>query len=266
MSRCLISLALVLALGAGAGRARASGCPPAAGLDGDPALVAAVAELLRQRGIGDGGPGCPTVPATIGSDGPQVRVLITPRGGGAVERVVADVAAAATAIESFVRTDLDAPLLRTRALPRAATPVDAPIDVGPGAPAADRGRTVQVFAALETSFASDHTTWMGAQLGVCVRLGRVCAAARLRAAAVTAAAWDDQIERRGTELLLGIDIPFTVRGLVVSPGFAAGLGQIHTRASREMRAETGGPRADVHATVSRSLGHGLRSTCSPRSI
>ena len=39
--------------------------------------------------------------------------------------------------------------------------------------------------------------------------------------------------------------------MTLSPGFAAGLGKMHTRGlTREMRTETGGVRADLHATLS----------------
>src|SRR6185295_10792158 len=71
--------------------------------------------------------------------------------------------------------------------------------------------------------------------------------------------WDGELERAGTELLLGIDVPLALGRMTLSPGFAAGLGSIHTRAegTRHMGSETGGPRADVHATLSIPLGRRL---------
>src|SRR5690349_1713786 len=63
-------------------------------------------------------------------------------------------------------------------------------------PASSRG--VQLFGAAEASMASDRTGWLGAQVGACVTLGPVCAAARLRVASVVGGpdAWDGRLERR----------------------------------------------------------------------
>ncbi len=58
------------------------------------------------------------------------------------------------------------------------------------------------------------------------------------------------MERRTTELLLGLDIPFALGRTTLSPGFAAGMGNTWTRSDDGTTAgETGGLRADVHATL-----------------
>jgi hypothetical protein len=246
LPRSIIAAGCLAAL---AGRARAEVCPPAVALAGDAALVGAVGDVLATRGIALDAPGCPAVAARI--DARDGALVI---GVAGVERVVGDTATAATVIESFSRADVATPLLAIRAVPRGAPPDE---DRGV-APARDRSaRGVQLFGAFEGSYASDRTTWMGAHVGACVMLGPVCAAARLRMAGVAGGpgVWDGAIERRSMELLFGIDIPLAVGGLTVTPGFAAGLGQMHTRdEQRDVRNETGGPRADVHVTVSIPIG------------
>ncbi len=245
----VVTAALVAAL---LGSARAEPCPPAVALAGDAALVGAVGGVLTARGIALDPPGCPAIAARIE---PRDGALVVDIDG--VERIVGDTATAATVIESFSRVDVATPLLAIRPVTRAAPIVDAPApDVEVEAvtiPANQSTRGVQVFGAFETSFASDRTRWHGAHVGVCVTLGPVCAAARLRVAGVTSGpgVWKDQLDRQSVELLIGIDIPFAVRGVTVAPGFAAGLGQMYTfGATRALSSETGGPRADVHATVS----------------
>lgn len=238
-------LALLATLAALAGPARAEVCPPAVTLAGDAALLAPIAGALASRGIALDRPECPAVAARVEArDG----ALVVDVGG--VERVVGDPATAATVIESWSRADVTTPLLAVRAIRRPA-PSPAVDERAPAAAPASRG--LHVFGAFETSFASDHTRWLGGHVGVCVTLGPVCAAARLRLAAVAGGPgpWDRQLERHGTELLVGLDVPFTVRGVTATPGFAAGLGQMRTRdAATGAASETGGPRADVHTTVS----------------
>ena len=110
---------------------------------------------------------------------------------------------------------------------------------------------MHLFAGLDSAVASDGTRWLGAQLGVCVQLGPVCAAVRHRFGRVAGGTWDRDLGRQAIELLAGIDIPAVLGPVVLSPGFATGIGQIRPRRrSTDMRIETGGLRADVHATLS----------------
>ena len=87
---------------------------------------------------------------------------------------------------------------------------------------------IQLFFAEETSLASDHTVWQGMQLGACVMLGPICAAARVHAGKVIAKPhhdWDSFV-RKGAEAYLGIDIPIAIGWIRLTPGFAAGYGTI----------------------------------------
>src|SRR5689334_14188874 len=92
--------------------AEAAACPRDAVIAGDGALVEEIAAVLRRRGIegGPDDPSCPAVRAKISRrDGAYV-VDVTSADGGQVERVVGELATAATVIESFTRSDVAAPL------------------------------------------------------------------------------------------------------------------------------------------------------------
>jgi hypothetical protein len=236
--------------------ARARAC---AAVDGDPALAASVSELLDARGV------CASVHASIERRGETLVVEVDgPSGpsGERIERVVTDLGTAATVIESW-STDVSAPLLAARTLAIVPAPAPAPVTIERTASATrPAARGVQLFAAGETSYASDHTSWVGIQIGACVMLGPVCAAARVRYATVATGPgmWQGQLDRRGVEVLFGGDIPFRIGSATLSPGFAAGLGSTHTHMDVPMESmapdgvhmgsETGGLRADIHATLS----------------
>jgi len=171
--------------------------------------------------------------------------------------VAADARTAATVIESFVREDIGDALLAARAPPPPPPAHDDRVVAIVAVPSSRRG--VQLFGEFESSYGSDRTGWVGAHVGACVMLGPVCAAARFRHATVVGGpeVWDET-SRRSAELLLGIDIPFGLGRMLLSPGFAAGMGVMHTRGeTHDMRVETGGLRADVHATLSVPVWHRL---------
>jgi hypothetical protein len=235
--------------------ARAEACPPAVALTGDNALAKAVRDLLARRGINDETPACPAVHARIERRGPLLVVGTDGAGGVPVERVVAELATAATVIESWTRSDLAAPLLAVRPVPAIPDPAigdraePAPVAASP--PAA---RGIQLFAAPEMSIASDGTVWQGLQLGACIMLGPICGAARLHGGKVVSRppGWDD-FARAGVEAYIGIDVPLAIGRTRLTPGFAAGYGSMftHKKSSDErMGIEISGPRAEVHADLS----------------
>jgi len=272
---------------------RAHACPPLAALRGDDELVREIDDLLRARGVDSpsathrvaarpGGAGafdrararladedaasCPVVRARVEARDGAIAVEVVGPDGARSERVVNEAATAATVIESFVRADVGAPLLARRALP--GSPANEAPEVAERAPARQRDLTtrgVQLFAAIESSMGSDHTGWMGTQLGVCISLGPICAAARLRSSNVVGGdgIWaDGAIERESTDLLVGIDLPLAFGRKTLSPGFAAGLGAIRTGAAGMLengaRADgSAGLRADVHTTLTVPIRHRL---------
>jgi hypothetical protein len=251
--------------------ARAGACPPAVALTGDAAAVRAVREELDARGITGETPSCPAVRARIERRGAVLVVGIERSGGAAgapadaradapadaradaIERTVSGPATAATVIESWTRSDVAAPLLAIRAVPADAAALVAAAPAA--APPAAQG--IQLFAAEETSVASDRTVWQGLQLGACVMLGPICAAARVHAGKVIArpASWDRFVRKAG-ELYVGVDIPIAIGGARLSPGFAAGYGTMlthHLGDGDKTGIEISGPRAEVHAALSLPL-------------
>jgi hypothetical protein len=226
--------------------ARAEPCPPAVALTGDDGLVRAVREQLGARGIAGETSRCPAVHARVQRRGALVVVGVDGPDGVPVERADAEVATAATVIESWTRSDLAAPLLEARAMP--VSELEAPVASPPAA------RGIQLFAAEETSVASDRTVWQGMQLEACIMLGPICAAARLHGGKVISrpAGWDD-FARFGAEVYVGINVPIAIGRTRLTPGFAAGYGGMFTRRRGDgegMGVEISGPRAEVHAAFS----------------
>jgi hypothetical protein len=168
--------------------------------------------------------------------------------------VVSEPATAATVIESWTRNDVAAPLLAARPLPASEDEVADTAVVAAARPAA---QGIQLLAAEETSVASDGTVWAGAQIGACIMLGPICAAAQLHGGKLIG-----RSERwRGftghlTEIYVGIEVPIAVGPVRVTPGFAAGYGSIFTRSGAvdvdddKMGVEVSGPRAEIHAALS----------------
>ncbi len=273
MVRALTFTALILASlasltgGPGGRLARAGTCPPAVALTGDADAVRAVRAELDARGIAGETPSCPVLRARIERRGALLVVGIAPDAdgpeapravpgavpGAVIERAVGEPATAATVIESWARTDLAAPLLETRAVPAldvAPAAAAASISAAPAAPAA---QGIQLSLSEETSLASDHTVWQGLQLGACVMLGPICAAARVHGGKVIAKpdGWD-RFVRKGAEAYLGIDIPIAAGRLRLTPGFAAGYGTMlthHIGDGEKTGIEISGPRAEAHIAL-----------------
>jgi hypothetical protein len=235
--------------------ARAEACPPAVALTGDDALAKAVRDLLVRRGINDETPTCPAVHARIERRGPLLVVGTEGAGGAPVERVVAELATAATVIESWTRSDLAAPLLAVRPVPAISEPMNADrAEPAPAVASPPAARGIQLFAAPEMSIASDGTVWQGLQLGACIMVGPICGAARLHGGKVVSRpdGWDD-FARAGVEAYIGVDVPLAIGRTRLTPGFAAGYGSMftHKKSSDErMGIEISGPRAEVHVDLS----------------
>jgi len=255
--RTAVAAAVVASAALAAPRpARAGACPPAVALTGDAAVVGPVRDQLDARGIAGETARCPVVRVRIERRGGGLVVGIERPGGATpaavIEREVSGPETAATVIESWTRDDVAAPLLARRDLP-AAEP--EPALVAAAAPPAAQG--IQVFAAAETSVASDRTVWQGMQLGACIMLGPICAGARVHGGTVVArpARWS-AFSRKGAEVYAGIDVPIALGWTRLTLGFAAGYGSIFTRhhgdgsTTEKMGVEISGPRAEVHAALS----------------
>jgi hypothetical protein len=232
---------------------------PCGRLSGDPALVAAVEQVLERNEVQ-----CDSVHAHLRYDG--TTIVITSDDAMPLERRVSDIATAATVVESWSGTTVADPLLAARPVPIVVAeapppppPPARPIVITREAPVVVPVHGWQLFASGETSVANDRTSWVGAQVGGCVVIGPLCATARVRYASVVAgpAPWDGTLDRRNVELLVGGDVPLRLGHGWLLVGFGGGTGEMHTRLMAtdlqgglrtKMGRESGGLRADVHTS------------------
>lgn len=243
---------LVLVIATAAQVARVEACPPAVALTGDDALVQVIRDQLGARGIASATPPCPAVRARVERRGALLVVRTEGPGGVPIERAVSEAATAATVIESWTRGDVAEPLLAAREVP-AREDVAAPALVA-AAPPPPAASGIQLFAAEETSLATDRTMWQGLQLGACVMLGPVCVAGRVHAGKVVSRPrpWAD-FTRKGADFYAGVDVPIALGSLRLTLGFAAGYGSMFTHRASDggkVGIEVSGPRAEAHAAVS----------------
>ncbi|HEY4183330.1 MAG TPA: hypothetical protein VGM90_41185 [Kofleriaceae bacterium] len=226
-----------------ASTAGAAPCPPSVHLDGEATLVASVGKALLDRGISLTPDSCPAVAAHVAQRDQMIVVQLTDD-----ERVVRGPETAATVIESFARSDdVGSPLLAIQTVPHSSfdEPSLTARAVEPGA----LPRGLHAFAGLETSYASDNSTWLGFQIGVCKMVGPICLAGRLRSGASNDGAMGIT-RRNASELLVGIDVPFQIHGWLLSPGFGAGPSHTITELDNGSQFSTNNLRADAHATLS----------------
>jgi hypothetical protein len=252
--RILLAFMVVLSISIGLDR-QARACPPTVRLSGDRALVAEVTSVLLERGIATTSRDCPEVAITVERRGRAAVVATSSVDHEVTERVVTNARTAATVIESWVRTDVEAPLLVRRKLDDDEQPGLTP-SVRAAATRAPKP-DIPLFTLVETGVGSDRTTWFGVALGACVRLGPLCAGGRLRLAAVTGGpgAWRQEIDRQAVETLVGVDVPVRRGRVTVSPGLGLGVGWIRTEeeVAGRGRASTG-LRAETHLALSYRLG------------
>jgi hypothetical protein len=252
--RILLVFIVVLTISIGLDR-RARACPPTVRLSGDRALVAEVTPVLLDRGIATTSRDCPEVAITLERRGRTAVVATSSVDHQVTEWVVTDARTAATVIESWVRTDVEAPLLERRRLDDDEQPGLTPSVLEAAARAPKP--SLPLFTLVETGVGSDRTTWFGVALGACVRLGPLCAGGRLRLAAVTGGPgeWQQEMDRQAVETLVGVDAPVRRGRVTLSPGIAVGVGWIRTEEESANRGQaTTGLRAETHLALSFPLG------------
>jgi hypothetical protein len=243
----------VLSVAVGVGRS-AGACPPSVRLSGDKVLIGQVTAALVARGIALEVPGCSSIAIELERRGAATVVSRSTPEAGAAEQTVTNPRTAATVIESWVRTDVDEPLLE-RGRVDDEEPTDATSVAVAGSERAP-GLGLEVFAAAQTGVASDRTASVGAQFGACVRLGLFCVGGRGRVSTVTEgpAGWEQVMERELVDALASVDLPVRVGRFGVTPGLGVGAGWFHTH---EEGAETGkstvGLREDAHVALSLPL-------------
>lgn len=106
--------------------------------------------------------------------------MIDNPGGSSTERSVNAVGTAATVIEVVHAHGCREAAARDAIDP---DPPTSPRHEQPALGSTPR-QSLHLSASLESSFANDETTWLGANLKICLEAGPVCAAARLRSSKV----------------------------------------------------------------------------------
>jgi len=241
-----------------AGRAAADEpCPPSARLEGDAELVQQIQPRLTRRGVRtQSSKRCSAVKVTVGRAGEKLLISIEDRYGRKSERSVADAEAAATVIESWARSDLNAGLLAGWSYEPPAAPVVKPLPAQTVAAPAPAARGLASLAiAGETSLGFDGSLWLGAGLSGCLGLGRFCLGTSARLLAGTATSTS-----LGVDLLATVELPVKLGRAVLVPGLGLGGGWItigQSTGQNNQEISNFGLRADVHASLSYPLGHGV---------
>jgi hypothetical protein len=244
----MLKLAITFVIVLASQRASADECRATAVLEGDGALVDSIDAALTRRGIATTVTAdCPAATARIERRGTAVAVLVTDPNGRRSERTLADLDAAASLIESWARQDMNAAALIGWVEP---APVESRLDAKMIVPAAPRVRDpVSLAAAGETSFGFDGTSWLGARVSACVRVGPLCAGASARLLS------DDP--RRSYDVVAGADFPVALGSRVVAvagAGIGAGWFQSVRSQGEVMTTVTNvGTRVDGHAALAVSL-------------
>ncbi|MDX2087786.1 MAG: hypothetical protein SFX73_08050 [Kofleriaceae bacterium] len=240
------ALAVVMAV-TSAAPAYAETCALAVALEGDAQLVATLGAELAGRGI-EIRPTCTDHTARVERRGDALAISIIEAAHAPVERVVRGMKTAAAVVESYVRDDVGTPLLEVRTpSPRPPAPAETPSE----APKRSAELTgVHVFGVFESSVANDGTAWGGMHVGACIMVGRLCAGGRLRGSTVsTEDKFWSQTRRKSGEMMVGLDVPFRLRRFLLTPGAAAGVGDV-TTGPREMRSRSANFRAEAHVAFS----------------
>lgn len=201
-------------------------CAHAVQLEGVPRLVVPLAQALLLRGITkEAPPGCAALSARLEERGARIGLtLIEARRRS--ERTVANLGTALTAIESFVRSDLSAPLLAAPTLAEqqpAVVPRPQPAPAPPPPSAAPRFRVgLMAEAAIDTA----GSPWLGADLNACTRIGPLCLGMLFRFAAALPLSYKDGLtdQRFASDLYVTADLPLRLGRVTLSPGLGLGLG------------------------------------------
>ncbi len=227
----LLACGLWPALAAAQSLPAASGaCAPAVQVEGDPALSGAVSAALRARGVASQpSAGCPV--SRVSLQGSELRIVVLLRDEiRRAERVVADRDTAVALIESWVRSDLSAPLLLSAVLPSPAAagldPASAPLSPTPAGPARPAASIAVFFDA-----GGDVTgrPWLGANLRGCARLYRLCLGGSWRTLAQIGNESRDG-RRIATEFLALLALPLAWGRFSLTPSLGLGVSWLHTAA------------------------------------
>jgi hypothetical protein len=197
-------------------KSAAAECPPVAVPMGDPALVKSVSERLTANGVLTTAPAnCPAVRVHLERRGDQLHLRVADGYQRRGERLVQDPATAAAVIESWTLQEIEA-----GSIPAESVATTAPV-VAVAPPSFGIG------AAFRSALTEQSSTWMGATISGCARIGWACVGGTVGFAkdieATGATSTDDhhlsQLDIRATA-----EVPRPLAGFVVSPGISLGYG------------------------------------------
>lgn len=237
-------------------------CPPAAKVVGEGPLADEVRELLVLRGIpSEGDPECPVVLAQIESADGAIRVQLSSSGETTEMRTVSDTVTAATVIESWVRSDIEQPLIEgaeMKPTPPATTPTNpkpTPLAIEP--PAAN-SVVVSTGAAVFVSRGDEASVWVAPEVSSCLSVGPVCAGALVRGefdTRLSGSSVQFDTSRLGADVLIAATLPVQVGKLSLAPTIGAGAGWLRHRFNGEeagtekVVVDTGGVRLEARAAL-----------------
>ena len=251
--RISIAIATALLLARTASTVRAE-CAPTAIPIGDPAVVKTLSDRLAANGVATVvASGCPVVRVTVEQRGGQLHLQVIDAFHRRGERIVRDVATAAAVIESWTLQ-----VVEPGAWPEALPPVVAAAPPNKVAMSA-------IVAGGRSWIGDDGTTWVGATVGGCWRVGWSCLGGALDVGADTAVVQDVMTgsqRSRAIHALATVDAPRRLGAFTVSPGVAVGYGwnriqQQHqdiVHGSISISHANHALRAGLHLNVSRSIG------------
>jgi len=232
-------------------------------------LARQIAVDLERRGVAaTASAGCPLVAAAVTREGELVHVEVTDEFGRSRTWDVRDVTTAAALIESWTKQEADE--IDLGPAPAKAPSASASNVVAMIAPADELGvaetmarapaRPTETRGGLSVAFESatdGNAAWYGGALGGCVRLAMVCAGGRLRGGRSTPPHHD----LTAVDLLATVELPLPVRGFLIAPGAAVGVGW--TRATTDdphaaaPSQDVGGVRAGVQLVIARPIGRAI---------
>jgi hypothetical protein len=241
-------------------------CPPAAVVEGTPAVARSISGILSRHGIRSGPNACagPFVRAYVSDLSSRTGYLlrIEDRFGRANDREVPNVETAASLIESWV-LDEDADLVAPRAAPAAIAA--APTSRVPAVADA----SVRLHALGEVAASDDDATWFGGSASACARFRSVCIGGRARFAR-TSATWaaeqlsiiaSGDLTRTAWGALATIEVPVQRGHFLVAPRFGLGADWTHAVGTLEpvfasMSADTFSLRAEGAVAAAVTIGRG----------
>jgi hypothetical protein len=205
-------------------------------LEGDPELVATVAEDLGRRGVATAAPGDEAIHVSLAREEDGILLGLRDQEGREAERRVATAGTAAALIESWARPGIAEPLLDRR--PPVTPPPPAPPAVlaAPAPPAESNARWTPTLRLDAETTGGQSSLWMGAAVGVCGRIGPLCVGGEARLAHQISRghsspslsdAWREPAPESDLQTLLLTELPISLGRPVLVLGAGIGLGWRH---------------------------------------